>query len=88
MFAKQIGNIIRNNTGLDYKIYEHYGKTCHYYVLRLHANRINKLEKVQRFYNFLYNEDTISLKCKKDKIIEYLEYRANLSVNKDKQCKA
>ena len=88
LFAEQIGNIIKNNTGLDYKIYEHQGKTCKYYILRLHANRINKLEKIRKLYNFLYSEDTISLKRKKDKVIRYLEYRANLAVNKAKQCKA
>lgn len=80
--------MIQENTGLDYKIYEHQGKTCVYYTLRLHANRTNKLEKVQKLYEFLYKFDTISLKRKKDKVIRYLEYRANLDVNKSKQCNA
>lgn len=59
-----------------------------YYTLRLHANRTNKLEKVKKLYEFLYKFDTISLQRKKDKVIRYLEYRANLAVNKVRQCNA
>ena len=88
LFAKQIGNIIKNNTGLNFKIYEHQGKTCKYYILRLHANRVNKLEKIKKLYNFLYCKDTISLIRKKEKFINYLEYRANSAVNKAEQCNA
>lgn len=88
LFAEQIGEIIYTNTGLNYKIYEHQGKTCVYYTLRLHANRTNKLEKVKKLYEFLYKFDTISLQRKKDKVIRYLEYRANLAVNKVRQCNA
>ena len=54
----------------------------------MNENCVNKLKKNRKLYNFLYSEDTISLKRKKDKVIRYLEYRANLAVNKAKQCKA
>jgi hypothetical protein len=77
IFIKQIGDIVSDYTGLVYKFYSIKGKTCDYYVLRWSANRINKLEKIQKFYDLLYNNDTISLKRKKNKIVSYLEYRAN-----------
>ena len=88
IFAKQVGEIIKAHTGLDYKIYTIQGKTCIYNTLRLHANRINKKEKVQKLYNFLYDNATIFLQRKKDKVLRYLEYRANSDVNKSEQCNA
>ena len=88
IFAKQVGEIIKAHTGLDYKIYTIQGKTCIYNTLRLHANRINKKEKVQKLYNFLYDRATIFLQRKKDKVLRYLEYRANSDVNKSEQCNA
>lgn len=82
----QIGDIIRNKTKLNNKIYEIKGKTCNYFVIRFHADNENKFEKIQKLNDFLYNNAEIYLKRKKDKIDAYLEYRAkqifkrNLSV--------
>ena len=76
-FLKQIGNIVNDNTGLVYKLYETKGKACTYYSLRWSANNNDKFNKIQKLFNFLYNNETICLSRKKDKIVSYLEYRAN-----------
>ena len=72
----QLGDIIKNKTNLDNKIYEIEGKTCKYFIIRFHANNKNKFKKIQALNNFLYNNAEIYLKRKKDKIDAYLEYRA------------
>ena len=76
-FIQQVGDIVCKETGLIYKLYEKQGKTCNYYTLRWSANNSNKFDKIQKLYNLLYKDATICLKRKKDKIIAYLEYRAN-----------
>lgn len=73
----QIAELLKVKTGLNYKIYKKQGKTCVYYTVRLMANNLNKTEKIKKLYEFLYNNETICLKRKKDKIEKYLEYRAN-----------
>ena len=73
----QVGNLINEITGLTYKIYEKQGKTCQWYTLRWSANNQNKPEKIQKLYNFLYNNAEIWMKRKREKIEAYLEYRAN-----------
>lgn len=73
----QIGNLVSQNTGLIYKIYETKGKTCIYYTLRWSAENKNKVEKITKLYEFLYNNATIFMKRKHEKIKSYLEYRAN-----------
>lgn len=73
----QIAEIIYQKTGLGHKISMVGGKTCNYYYLRFNSNRENKFEKITKLYHFLYDNDTISFKRKKDKIESYLEYRAN-----------
>lgn len=88
IFAEQIGRLIKQYTDLDFKVKEHIGKTCNYWVLRLYANRINKVDKIDKLYRFLYDSDTLSLYRKKYKFIKYLKYRANSSLNKDGQCNA
>lgn len=72
----QIGDIISQETGLSYKVYENKGKTCDYYALRWSANNIDKFDKITKLYNFLYKNATIYLKRKISKIEAYLEYRA------------
>lgn len=79
----QIGEIIKNKTDLDNKLYEIQGKTCKYYTMRFIANNCNKYEKIQKLNNFLYNNAEIYLKRKKDKIDAYLEYRAKQISKKD-----
>lgn len=74
----QIGDIVSAETELNYSITEIKGKTCNYYTLRWSANRVNKLEKITKLYEFLYKTATIYLTRKKEKIVRYLEYRANL----------
>jgi hypothetical protein len=76
-WIKQVGDLISSKTELTYKIYERKGKTCNWYVLRWSANRINKTEKIQKLYNFLYEGAEIWMTRKRKKIEAYLEYRAN-----------
>ena len=76
-FLLQISDIIFKYTGMTYHLYKKYGKTCVYYYLRLSCNRKNKLEKITKLYHFLYDNSTIHLERKYQKIINYLEYRAN-----------
>lgn len=85
----QIGDIVRVNTDLDYHLYEHQGKTCKYYSLRWYANRINKVDKVKKFYDFLYHNEYKSIDRKRIKMINYLKYRANqVQVNGIWKCNA
>ena len=76
-WIKQVGDLISSKTGLVYKIYENHGKTCDWYRLRWSANNINKPEKIQKLYSFLYDGANIWLTRKREKIEAYLEYRAN-----------
>lgn len=76
-WLKQIGDIVNNKTGLVYKTYKHLGKTCIYYTLRWSAERIDKFNKINKLYDFLYKGSIVFLKRKKAKVESYLEYRAN-----------
>lgn len=71
-WIKQVGDLISNKTGLVYKFYIHEGKTCNYYSLRWSANRVNKKEKINKLYHFLYDNAEIYLERKRNKILAYL----------------
>lgn len=85
----QIGELVSENTGLSFRLYEKSGKTCKYFYLRFSANNKNKVEKITKFYSFIYGGSTIYLKRKRDRIESYLEYRANqIRVKGIWQCRA
>ncbi len=85
----QVGDLVSQQTGLIYKIYENKGKTCNYYTLRWSADKVDKVDKIKRLYEFLYNNATIYLTRKRDKIASYLKYRANqIRVKGIWQCRA
>ena len=73
----QVGDLVSQQTGLIYKVYENKGKTCNYYTLRWSADKVDKVDKIKRLYEFLYNNATTYLTRKRDKIESYLKYRAN-----------
>lgn len=87
-FISMLGDIIANNTGMTYKIYENIGKTITYYSLRWSCNRTNKLDKITKLQEYLYKNATIFLKRKKEKIDAYIKYRANALNNINAQCNA
>lgn len=88
-FLTQLGNILQTITeGIEYNIKKTEGKTLDYYVLRLSYNRENKPEKVMHLYNYLYQDSTIFLTRKKDKIESYLKYRGKLIDNTINHCNA
>ena len=87
-FITLIGNLVAKNTGMSYKIYEKIGKTCKYYHLKWSCDRVNKLEKITKLYNYLYNNATIFLSRKRDNIEYYIEHRAKLLDNTNNQCNA
>lgn len=87
-FITLIGNLISNYTGMSYKIYENEGKTCKYYQLKWSCDRVNKLEKITKLRDYLYNNATIFLHRKKEKIDHYIEYRAKSLDNTSDQCNA
>lgn len=83
-FITLIGDLVSKATGMSYSISTTQGKTCEYYSLRWSCDRVNKLEKITKLRTYLYNNASIYLTRKKDKIDHYIEYRANLSDNTDK----
>ena len=87
-FVSMIGDLVANATDMTYKINEIKGKTCIYYTLRWSCNHINKLNKITKLKNYLYNNASIFLKRKKEKIDHYIEYRANSLNNINEQCNA
>lgn len=87
-FITLIGELISKNTGMSYSIYNKQGKTCMYYNLRWSCDRVNKFEKITKLQNYLYNNASIYLKRKKEKIDNYIEYRANSLDNTNEQCNA
>lgn len=78
-FMQQIGNefekIIK---GIKSNITKIKGKTIDYYTLRFNFFRTNKPEKVLQIYKYLYQDSTIFLTRKKNKIESYLQYRGKL----------
>ena len=87
-FIVQIGDLISKATDMTYSIHKVQGKSCDYYSLRWSCDRINKLEKIAKLRTYLYNNASIYLKRKKDKIDHYIEYRANSLDNTNEQCNA
>lgn len=87
-FVTLIGDLVSKATSMSYKIHETQGKTCKYYSLRWSCDHIDKLNKIIKLQNYLYNNATIFLHRKKEKIDHYIEYRANLLDNTNKQCNA
>ena len=76
-------------TELVYKVREVKGKTVNYYTLRWSSENKNKVSKIKKLNEFLYNEATIYLIRKRDKIESYLKYRANqIRVKGIWQCRA
>lgn len=73
---------------MSYSIYKSEGKTCNYFSLRWSCDHINKLEKITKLREYLYNNATIYLSRKKKKIDHYIEYRANVLYNSNTQCNA
>lgn len=87
-FITLIGDIVSKNTGMSYKIYESQSKTCIYYSLRWSCDKNDKLIKITKLKNFLYDNANIYLSRKKKEIERYIEYRANVLGNTDTQCNA
>ena len=87
-FITKIGDLVSNATGMSYSISNVQGKTCEYYMLRWSCDHINKLEKITKLRTYLYNNASIYLSRKKDKIDHYIEYRANSLNNINEQCNA
>ena len=87
-FITIIGDLVANATGMTYKINETKGKTCIYYSLRWSCNHVNKLNKITKLKNYLYNNASIFLNRKKEKIDHYIEYRASSLDNTNEQCNA
>lgn len=87
-FVTLIGDLVSKATGMSYYISTIQGKTCEYCSLRWSCDHTNKLEKITKLKTYLYNNASIYLTRKKDKIDHYIEYRANLLDNTDKQCNA
>ena len=83
-FVTLIGDLVSKATGMSYSISTTQGKTCAYYSLRWSCDHVDKLEKITKLRIYLYNNASIYLTRKKDKIDHYIEYRANLSDNTDK----
>ena len=87
-FITMIGDLVANATNMSYKINENLGKTCKYYFLRWSCDHVDKLNKITKLKNYLYNNATIFLNRKKEKIEHYIEYRANSLDNTNEQCNA
>lgn len=83
-FITLIGDLVSKATGMSYSINTTQGKTCKYYLLRWSCDHVNKLEKITKLRTYLYNNASIYLTRKKDKIDHYIEYRANLLDNTNK----
>jgi hypothetical protein len=85
----QVGDLVSKYTNLVYKVREVKGKTVNYYALRWSSENKNKVSKIKKLNEFLYNEATIYLTRKRDKIESYLKYRANqIRVKGVWQCRA
>lgn len=87
-FLETIGDLISKATGMTYSIYSTRGKTCEYHSLRWSCEHVDKLNKIKKLQNYLYNNATIFLRRKKEKIDHYIEYRANYLCNSKQQCNA
>lgn len=87
-FLTTIGNLVSGATGMMYSLYKSKGKTIDYINLRWSSERVDKLEKITNLRNYLYNNATIFLSRKKDKIDAYIKYRANILGNTNVQCNA
>lgn len=87
-FLTMIGDLVSSVTGMTYNLYKSKGKTVDYLTLRWSSNRVDKLEKITRLKNYLYNNATIFLHRKKEKIDNYIKYRANVLNNINTQCNA
>ena len=83
-FITQIGDLVSNATDMSYTINSTNGKTCTYHSLRWSCDHTNKLEKITKLRTYLYNNASIFLSRKKEKIDTYIEYRANLLDNTNK----
>ncbi len=77
-FLNQISNYICNLDKIEPNIKEIKGKTINWFTLRFNMFRENKPEKVLKIYNYLYQDSTIFLPRKKEKVELYLKYRGKL----------
>jgi len=78
-FMQQLGNEFEKITeGIKSNIVKIQGKTVDYYTLRFNFFRKNKPEKILQIYKYLYQDSTIFLTRKKNKIESYLQYRGKL----------
>lgn len=87
-FLTMIGDLVSSATGMTYKLYKTKGKTIDYLSLRWSSNRTDKLEKITKLKDYLYNNATIFLHRKREKIEDYIKYRANALNNINAQCNA
>ncbi len=76
LFTKQIACIFETLFKIRAVIYEKEGKTCKYYLLRFDYSR-NRTVIIEQIYKWLYDDATYFLERKKQKFINYFEYRAN-----------
>lgn len=87
-FITMIGDLVSSATGMTYKLYKTKEKTIDYLSLRWYSNRTDKLEKITKLKDYLYNNATIFLHRKREKIEDYIKYRANVLNNINTQCNA
>lgn len=87
-FLTMIGDLVSKATGMVYNLYKSKGKTVDYISLRWSSERVDKLEKITDLKNYLYTNATIFLSRKKEKIDDYIKYRANILDNTNIQCNA
>jgi hypothetical protein len=79
IFMQQFGEqILLLDNDMKLNIKEVQGKTINWFTLRFNMFGRNKPEKVMKIYNYLYQDSTIFLQRKKDKIESYLKYRGKL----------
>lgn len=67
-FLTLIGDLVANETDMTYNISTYKGKTCDYHTLRWSCNRTNKLEKITKLRDYLYNNASIFYTEKKKKL--------------------
>ena len=87
-FVTMIGDLVSKATGMVYDIYRTKGKTTEYLSLRWSSGGTNKLAKITKLRDYLYKNATLFLARKKEKIDEYIKYRANVLNNINAQCNA
>jgi hypothetical protein len=87
IFCNQIAEIMEKELNIRKATYSHIGKTANYYTLQFRYNR-DATNAFKRIYEYFYNDSLLFLKRKKQKFLNYFEYRANSGYNKPGQRRA